>query len=147
MYRVFADRLLDLTEGHAEDIAGQWCKSVRANPRTSSYHSIPEEKYLSQAVSCYKSLKSMYFSKKPYEEARAHFTRYAEDTHDQGIPLHEAVYALIMMRREIWLFADFQTLYTSAVDLHQAVESINRVLLVFDYAMYVVAQRYHEITG
>ena len=47
----------------------------------------------------------MYFSEKPYQEIEGYFTRYAEEGHDEGIPLHECIYALILMRRHIWLFA------------------------------------------
>jgi len=145
MRRVFADRLLDLAHRQAEAIAGQWCKSVRTNPRTPSYHSLPEDKCLSQAVSCYKNLKQMCHSEKPYEEARVYFTQYAEARYAEGIPLHESIYALVMIRRHIWLFAEVEALFVSAVDLHQAVECINRVVLLFDYAIYILAQRYHEM--
>lgn len=145
MHKVFADKLLDFTHHHAEEIAKQWCKSVRANPRTPSYHSLPEDRCLSQAVSCYKNLRQMYHSEKPYEEAWVHFTQYAEVRHAEGIPLHESIYALIMIRRHIWLSAELDALFISAIDLHQAVECINRVVLLFDYAMYIVTQKYQEM--
>ena len=146
MYRVFADKLLDFAERHAEEIARQWCKSVRTSPRTLSYHSIPEKECFPQAVLIYKNLRRMYFSEEPYREASAHFGQYAEARHAEGIPLHEAIYALIMMRRHVWVFAEFQALFIKAADLYHAVESINRVVLIFDYAVYIVAQKYQELT-
>lgn len=145
MRKIFADKLLDFTHRNAEEIAKQWCKSVRINPRTPSYHSLPEDKCFPQAVSCYKNLRQMYFSEKPHEEVWMYFTQYAEARHAEGIPLHESIYALIMIRRHIWLSAEFHALFVSAVDLHQAVECINRVVLLFDYAIYILAQRYHEM--
>jgi len=36
MYKVFADRLLGSIERYAEEIARQWYKSLKANPRTPS---------------------------------------------------------------------------------------------------------------
>ena len=145
MHTVFADRLLNLADRRAEAIAERWCKSVKKNPRTPSYHSLPDDECLSQAVSCYKNLKQMYHSEKPYEEASVYFTRYAEARHAEGIPLHESIYALLMVRRHIWLFAEIEALFVSAVDLHQAIECINRVVLLFDYAVCILAQRYHEM--
>lgn len=145
MQKAFADKLLDFADRQAEAIAGQWCKAVRNNPRTPSYHSLPEDKCLSQAVSCYRNLRRMYHSEKPYDEVEHHFTRYAEARHKEGIPLHEAIYALVMMRRHIWLSAEFQVLFISSVDLHHGMDSINRVVLLFDYAIYILAQRYDEM--
>jgi len=144
--RAFADKLLDLTEHQAEEIAKRWCKSVRTNSRTPSYHTLPEEKCLPQAVSFYKNLKRLYFSEKPYQEVWLYFSRFAEERHAEGIPLYEAVYALIMMRRHIWLYAEFQALFMTAVDMHQAIDSINRVILLFDHAMYILTQKCNELT-
>jgi hypothetical protein len=145
MYKIFADKLFDFTDRYAEEIAKQWCKSIRTNPRTLSYRSLPDDKCLSQAVSCYKNLKPMCHDEKPYEQAWVYFRQYAEASHAEGIPLHESIYALIMMRRHIWLSADLHALFASAIDLHQAIECINRVVLLFDYATYILAERYHEM--
>jgi len=146
VYRAFADKLLDLTERHAEEIARQWCKSVRTNPRTASYHSLPEEESYSRAVSWYRNIRRVYLSENPYQEMLEYFTKYAEATYAEGIPLHECVYALVIMRRHIWLFAELHALFISSVDLHQATESINRVVLLFDYAIFIVTQKYEEMT-
>ncbi len=146
MYKVFADKLLDFAERHAEEIARQWCKSIRTSPRTPSYHSIPEEECFPQAALFYRNLRRLYFTEEPYQEASDYFTQYAEARNAEGIPLHEAIYALIMMRRHIWVFAEFQALFISAADLYQAVESINRVVLIFDYAVYIVSRKYQELT-
>ena len=63
----------------------------------------------------------------------------------EGLPLHEALYALILMRRHIWLYAEFQAIFITAVEQHQAVESLTRTILMFDYATYVLAERYEEL--
>jgi len=74
--------------------------------------------------------------------------RYIEFLTDANIPLHEAVYAIIMMRRHIWLFADLLALFGgTAIDLYQAIQSINRTLLLFDYMIFIITQQYQEATG
>ena len=84
-------------------------------------------------------------TEKPFQEARKFFSRYADERFAEGIPLHEAVYALILMRRHIWLYAEFQAIFITAVEQHQAVESLTRTILMFDYATYVLAERYEEL--
>ncbi|MBW2675136.1 MAG: hypothetical protein JRD89_17295, partial [Deltaproteobacteria bacterium] len=59
--KVFADRLINVLENHREEIAQQWCKAVRQNPRTPSLNNFPEEECLKRAVFFYKNLITMYF--------------------------------------------------------------------------------------
>ena len=63
----------------------------------------------------------------------------------QGVPMEEAIYALIMMRRQLWLFADFQALFVTAMDPHRAVETLNRTIRVFDQGVFIIIKRYREL--
>ncbi len=139
-------KLADLAESNAEAIAREWIKSVQKNPLTPYYHDRPSEKLVPQAVRFYQNFRKIFTELKPIEAADEFFTRYARDRHSDGVPLHEAVYALILMRRQLWLYAEFQAVFTSAMEKHQAMESLNRTILVFDYAMYFIAKYYHEMT-
>jgi hypothetical protein len=141
----YAAKLIELTEQGADKIAHQWLKDVRANPKTSAYHNFSDEKSLSHASAFYKNFRMLFCSDKPFDAARKFFTKYADERYSEGIPLHEAIYALILMRRHIWLYAEFQTLFVSAVEHHQAAESLTRTILVFDYATYAITGRYEEL--
>jgi hypothetical protein len=143
--KVFADRLINVLENHRREIAHQWCNAVRQNPRTPSFNNFQEEECLKRASFFYKNLITMYFSEKPYTEVRQYFTEYAEVSHQRNIPLHEALYALIMMRRHMWLYADFQEPFLSAMDHRQAVETINKTIRIFDHGIYIITQRYEEL--
>jgi hypothetical protein len=87
----------------------------------------------------------MFFHDAPYELAEKFFEHYAEERYREGIPLHEAVYAMILMRRHIWLYAEFQAIFITAVEHRQAVESLSRTILMFDYAMYAITRKYREL--
>ena len=50
--------------------------------------------------------------------------------------LNGVVNALILARRHLWLFVDTHTDFSRAIDLYQALEMVNRVILVFDRAIY-----------
>lgn len=143
--KVFADRLINVLENHRREIAQQWCKAVRQNPRTPSFNNFSEEELLKRAGFFYKNLITMYFSEKPYTEVRKYFTEWAEVSYKSKIPLHETLYALIMMRRHMWLYADFQAPFLSAMDHRQAVETINKTIRIFDHGIYIITQRYGEL--
>lgn len=138
-------KLIDLVEKNAEYIAKQWAKDVRKNAKTPFYHKLPEDRVIPQALRFYDQFRRIFTSDNPFEAARSFFSQYAEDRYKDGVPMHEAIYALIMMRRHIWLYAEFQAVFISAVEQKQAVDSITRTMLMFDYAMYSISQKYQEM--
>ena len=146
MYQIFADKLLDFTEHHPEVIAEQWHKAISTNARTPSLHNLPEDKYIPVAVCCYKSLKTIYHSDHLFEASRPCFSDFAKAMYTDGIPLCESIYSMILMRRQIWLSAEIQSLFMNVFDMHQAVDSINRVILLFDYGIYITVQHYEQVT-
>lgn len=138
-------KLVTLIETHAEAIAEQWAKDVKKNARTPSYHSLSDETLLTMATRFYDNFSQMFYTEKPAEISRPYFHQYAEEHFRHNIPLSESLYALILMRRHIWLYAEFQTIFISAVEQKQAVDSLVRTILMFDYAIIFISQRYEEL--
>ena len=145
--KAYATKLIDFIETKSEEMARQWAADVMKNPRTPSYHVIPEEKVIPQAIFFYTHFRQMFFTKNPYDTAKGFFARYAEERFRDKIPLQEALYALILMRRHLWLYAEFRTAYETSVDLHQMAEGLNRTILMFDYAMYQITEKYQELVA
>lgn len=137
-------KLIDLVEKNAEEIAKQWVPNVKTNKRTPHYHNMPVEKLLPQAVEFYRQLRNLMMSSKTFEETQEYFQKYAKTCYDDGIPLHEAVYALVLMRRQMWLFAEFQFTFVTVVENQQAIDSITRTILMMDYAVYKITQYYQD---
>jgi hypothetical protein len=94
------------------------------------------------ATEFYSRFRELFMTDNPFETAKKIFGDYAEERYKQGIPVQEAIYALVLMRRHIWLFAEFQAIFGSAVEHRQAAESLNRTILMFDYAIYVITEKY-----
>lgn len=138
-------KLIDLVEHKAEEIAKQWTRDVKKNKYTTSYHGMPDDRLIPQAVRFYDNFRKIFMTKDPAEAAQNFFSRYAEERYREGIPLQEAIYALILMRRHIWLYAEFQAVFTTAVEKQQAVDSITRTMLMFDYAMYFISKKYRDL--
>lgn len=150
MQRAKIDRLMQSCRQNAEKIAEQWYQSLSTNARTTTCMTIPREGALRHAVTIYRSIADMYFSEDCFHTVERVFDAdgFAEDFYARGVPLEEVIYALTLLRRHIWLHADSQALFdTTAIDMYSAVESINRTLLVFDYANYIVASKYRKFAG
>ncbi len=149
MQRAMVDRLIDFTERNAEIIADQWYKVVSTHERTKSFRNLAKEACLRQAVSFCKNLQKMYFAENCFE-ATAHFMDVqglVEIFFARNIPLEEVIYSYILLRRHIWLQADLHALWNpSLMDMYQAVESNNRIILIFDYATYLTIQKYRQMS-
>jgi hypothetical protein len=146
--KALSDRLMDLCSQHAEQIAEQWHKSIIKSSRTSSFKNNPKENCLRHATFLYKNLGRMYFADNPYKEVLSILdaTGYAEEQYARGIPLAEVIYALVLMRRHVWLYAETSALYNSASDMYLVMQSTNRILLLFDYAVYIVVNKYEKMS-
>ena len=64
---------------------------------------------------------------------------------NKHIPLPQAIYSIILMRRHMWLFVEYQAVFETAVEQRHALESQSRMILMFDYAEYVVILAYEDL--
>ncbi len=148
MHRVLADRLIDLCARHADQMAAQWHQALLSNPRTRSFEAMGSEACRRHATHIYKNLGQMYLADDPYQAVARNLdvSGLAEDCYGRGIPAEEMVYALILMRRQIWLHSESEALYVTPEDMNEVVISINRVTLLFDYATYRTVARYRQMS-
>jgi hypothetical protein len=145
--KAFADKLVQITRHHSEEIAKEWARAVRTNPKTPFYHSLSEEYCIRHAVNFYKNLRWIFDTERSYSEVRNFLTSYAEERHKEGIPLQESIYALIMMRRHLWLYAEFQKPFLSGLNHEQVIETINNTIRIFDHGIYLIIQKYWALDG
>jgi hypothetical protein len=142
---VFACKLLDMAYRNYEIMAKQWHKTISTNPKTKTLGALPTEFLIHWASSIYRHLKPMYLSNQAYDEVLNYLmqSHYIDDLIAYKVPLPEAVYAVILLRREIWLYAQSQAVFfDNPIDIHQQTESINRTLLLFDYFTYILVLKY-----
>jgi hypothetical protein len=142
--QAYAAKLIDLIELKAENISKQWATDVMKHARTPSYRSLPLDRVIERGVNFYMLFRKMSLATVPFEAAKTFSWKYAEQCHGEKIPLEEAVYALILLRRHLWLYAEFQGTFVTALQMQQAVESLNRTITMFDYVAYQVIEKYQE---
>lgn len=143
--KTYATKYLELAKQHAEKMARKWAKDVRSNNKTTYYKFLDEEKIVSQCIMFYQYFSQMFGSEKLSEDVLTYFRTYAQESYTMGIPMEEAVYALVLMRRHVWLYAEFQTIFSEGIDQRQAVDTLSRTILLFDYAAYEITKKYQEL--
>lgn len=137
-------KLLDVLEENIEEVARHWIAAVKKNKRTVSYQDIPDDQLIVQAVKFYSQLRNMLVAPNRNEKVQEFFMHYARTCYESGIPVHESIYALNLMRRHMWLYADFQAIFINALEHNQAIDSIMRIMLLIDYAVYEITQYYQD---
>ena len=140
-------KLLDLMANNSEAIAKNWANDVIKNSKTPFYHYLNADYLIPQAADFYRRLSGVYPLKNPYPAIHECMSKFAEKRFNEGVPLHEALYAIILMRRHIWLYAEFQAIFITITEQHQALDSQTRTLLIFDYIAYVVTEKYISLMG
>jgi hypothetical protein len=143
--KTYAIKYVELAEKHAGRMAKRWAMDVQNNTRTKKYKELDEEKIVDVGVKFYHNFSKMFAEEKISEASLKYFRLYAQDSFALKIPMDEAVYALILLRRHIWLYAEFQTIFSSGIDQRQALDTLSRTILIFDYAAYEVTKEYQEL--
>ncbi|HOX14916.1 MAG TPA: hypothetical protein P5347_01495 [Smithellaceae bacterium] len=143
--KTYAIKYVELAEQHAEKVAKRWAMDVQNNVRTKKYKELDEESIINQGVKFYRNFSKMYADEKIGESALKYFRTYTQESFALGIPMDEAVYGLILLRRHIWLYAEFQTIFSAGIDQRQALDTLSRTILLFDYAAYEVTKEYQEL--
>jgi hypothetical protein len=149
MKKAMADRLMKMCEKYADEIAEKWYQALSTNPRTCSYSAMPKAACIRHATGVLKNLSEMYFKEDCYKSVERFFDTngFAEDNFARGIPLEEVFYGLVLLRRQIWLYAEYSAMFDTAEDLYPLVQSVNRVLLVFDYGTYITTRKYGKMAS
>lgn len=143
--KTYAIKYVELVKQHAEDMAKRWAEDVRSNRKTTYYKYLDEQKIISQCIKFYQRFTKMFLDEKLSPDILKYCRTYAQESYTWGIPLNEALYALILMRRHIWLYAEFQTIFSKGIDQRQAVDTLSRTILLFDYAAYEITKEYQEL--
>jgi hypothetical protein len=134
-------RLVTLIEEHAEDLTRGVLADVRSNPRTPSYHHLPREELHKRAYDVYRNL-GRWLGDKAEERIADSFGGLGRLRREEGIPLSEVAYALLLTKHHLHRYMRSAGLVDSALDLYQEKELNLLVEQFFDRAIYHTVRGY-----
>ncbi|HEY5527458.1 MAG TPA: hypothetical protein VIK02_07745 [Candidatus Anoxymicrobiaceae bacterium] len=142
---VVATKLVKIIEKNSSVIADRWVDDVTTLPYTRSYWNAPREELHERADSVCNRMGYFLGRRLPREKLAAFYKRLGEARRADGYGVEEVVMALMLLKRHIWLFVLQEGFLTTNLELYQALELNNRVVLYFDRAIYYVTQAYSEL--
>jgi hypothetical protein len=141
---VVATKLVKIIEKNSSVIADRWVDDVTTLPYTRSYWNEPREELQERAESVCSRMGYFLGRRLPREKLAAFYKKLGDSRREQGYAVEEVVMALFLLKRHVWLFILQEGLLSTNLELYQALELNNRVVLYFDRAVYYVTQAYSE---
>ena len=141
---VIASNLTRIIEKNSSVIADRWVDDITKLPYTRSYWNVPLDELYERAESVCSRIGYFLGRRLPREKLASFYKRMAEARRADGYGVEEVVMALMLLKRHVWLFVLQEGFLTMNLELYQALELNNRVVLYFDRAIYYVTQAYSE---
>ena len=135
--------LVRLIETHAEQLTEKVIQVVRVNPRTPFLHELSEPELRQRVFDLYHNL-GRWLGEKSEAEIEATYGDLGRRRCREGVPLHELVYALILVKHQLWDYVQSNDLPESATSLYG--EELLDVMVgkFFDTAAYHAVKGYEE---
>lgn len=141
---MLARRFIKMIETRADKVAKLWLKEVRQSKYTPTYHTFPEELIFERAMAVYERLGYWLSPETKKEEIRHFYMNLGHRRFQEGFRLEEVVFALILLKRYLWLEVISEGLLQTNLELYQALELNNQAVLYFDRAIYYTTLGYME---
>ncbi|HOO37873.1 MAG TPA: hypothetical protein PLV78_06125 [Deltaproteobacteria bacterium] len=138
-------KLIQLIENNAQELTKRLCKDLLSREETKSYRKLSEDIVCERVFDVYSKLdKWLSKEKQASGEVQKYYTDLGKKRYKEGIPLHEVVLALMLIKRHLWLYVREKHFFDSTYECYQALEMNNKVVLFFDRAIYFTAMGYEE---
>jgi len=137
-------KLVDLIERNAGELTASYVLSIQRDQRMPRYQGFDQKEIFKRAYRVYSQLGKWISHETTKEEMKEYWTALGRQRRKEGFPLPEIVLSLCHIRRQLWEKVQAEGLMDTALDLYQAMDLHNRVVLFFDRAIYFAAVGYEE---
>ncbi len=137
---MFSSRLIQLIEGHADQITSNIIRQIRSDPKLRELGELPESDLQDKARGILKNLGQWLSSKD--DEIASHFELLGRMRFEESVPLHEILRALQIIKERMIGFARDQGIVDTAVDIYAEEELEYSVDRLFDHLIYHFVRGY-----
>lgn len=138
---ILSSKLVQRIENHAEELTKGVVQDLKTNPKTPSLHVLSARELHDQSHEVYRNL-SRWLTQLSEDSIEAFYFRLAKVRFEEGIPLNEVLYALILKKYHLRDYIRTSGMVDSAVDLLQEQELHHLIGCFFDKAIFYTAKGY-----
>lgn len=137
-------KIMEMIKTHVDEMTKRVVKDLLSRGET-QYHKKFSEEFLYERVSdIYRGLNHWLDRATPKEEINKFYEDLGRKRFQDGIPLHEVILFLMLIKRHLWLFLLEKHFFESSYELLKSLELNNRIVLFFDRAILAATLGYEE---
>jgi 8-oxo-dGTP diphosphatase len=133
---MLSDSLVSFVGEHASYVARLWLADVRSSRTTSGYMALDSDALLAECTTGLQLLGKWLEGESKEEEIRSFYRVLGTRRHSQGIEPHEMLSAVMLLKKQIWMYARSQGVWERPVDAYRVMELQSRFAVFFDKAVY-----------
>lgn len=130
---MLSDELVKIIEQRANDLAYNWYKDITSSNYVPNIVNLTRDEALEMALKILRRLNQWLGGDKDIEGM---FTGFGEQCYFKGFNMEEVVMLLTLLKRHIWLHLLEAGIMTTNIEVLQALDVNNKVVLYFDRAIY-----------
>jgi hypothetical protein len=135
---------VDLIERNADELTASYVISIQRDQRMPRYQGFDQKEIFKRAYRVYSQLGKWISRETTKEEMRNYWTDLGRQRRKEGFPFSEIVLSLCHIRQELWEKVQAEGVLDTALDLYQAMDLYQRIIVFFDRAIYFAAIGYEE---
>lgn len=139
---MLSDSLIGFVNESIPLVARLWLADVRSNRTTVSYLRLEADKLLAECTTSLQQLGRWLEGESTEEQIRQFFHDLGVRRKSQGVPLHELLSAIMLLKRQIWAHARSQGVWQRPMEMYRVMELQSRFAVFFDRATYHSARGY-----
>jgi hypothetical protein len=140
---VLSARLLDRIDRNWERIAAEVIAHCRRDARLRKYHSLSDAEIRERARDLVRNLR-LWLEGMPEEDLHRRYQELGQRRFRAGVPLHELVLMIQLIKRKIATFATEQNPSLTALELYEEMELLRVLGRYFDHVVHSAAEGYEE---
>lgn len=138
---ILSSKLVQRIENHAEELTKGVIQDLKTNPKTPSLHVLSTREIHDQSYEVYRNL-GRWLTQLSEDSIEAFYFRLAKVRYEEGIPLTEVIYALILKKYHLRDYIRTSGMVDSAVDLLQEQELHHLIGCFFDKGIFYTVKGY-----
>jgi hypothetical protein len=137
-------KMMEVLKTDAEHLSRRVVKDLLNRVETEYHKRYSEDIMYERVYDVYSTLGYWLDRARPKEEIQKHFKEMGKKRFDDGIPMHEVIMFLMLIKRHLWLYVLEKHFFESSYELMKSLEINNRIVLFFDRAILAATIGYEE---
>lgn len=135
-------KIMEVLKSDAEHLSRRVVSDLLTRGETEYHKKYSEDMMYERVYDVYSTLGYWLDRARPKAEIQKHFSDLGKKRFDEGIPLHEVIMFLMLIKRHLWLYLLEKHFFESSYELMKSLEMNNRVVLFFDRAILAATMGY-----